>query len=832
MPNTEYKGSKYIALLEELRNLGPRGLLFRSRYELSKKLGIIERNHKAEALSDQQLIEALDLQNPSLQPIQKFYKSGDISLAVKELTNHFKTRKSPAFFFDWRHRDTYQQILENQFADEEADLLEEAEKVCQHKFKIFGSKSVDFGPDVNWHLEPESGCNWPIAHWSKIDIRSTERTGDVKLTWELNRHQFFYILGRAYWFTGDQKYARKFADLLDSWFNANPPEMGINWYSNLEIAIRLISWLWAYNFFLDSPCLDDSLHIRLLKNILQSCRHIEKDFKYSLYSMKNNHVIGDATAIALVGIMFPEFKESRRWIEKYINILNRELSRQVYSDGASFEQAISYHKFVLYFYLLLLRLMKNNKFDVPADFASKIEKMVEFLMYVVKPDGTMPNIGDCDDAVTVVLNNSECSELMPTLSTGAALFQREDFKWVSGDLSEEAFWINGEESVKILENLNESPPVNSSRGFSEGGYYVMRTGFHEDARYLLFKCGPHADHGHADSLHIEMYCSGTSCLRDCGTYAYNGPWEWRTYFRSTKAHNTIVVDGESQSIPHRVFRWLNVAKPKNISWLTSENFDYVDAQHDGYSRYRDPVIHKRAVFFVKPDYWVVVDRIMGNGEHSVEMLFHTPSGDYQENPSGIFRSEDFSIIPVNTDCLDMKVIDSDEEPIQGWFSPSYGVKVPSTSLIYSFAGKLPRIVGTIIDPGFPVISANTINNEQSISIERESLQIQVESEEFIDILAFNWEKNPLASTENLETDGEVAHIRTDKKSDKIIRSALINGSYISFNGKSVLKTENHVNSLDLKLSQTGDMEAKVDPEDEPFRIQPQVVKLRRQQPEG
>jgi len=854
MLQTGYKGSKYIALLEEFCNLGAGDTLFRASYELSKKLGFIERNHAARKLSADEVIRSLDLESPALANVRGEYDSHRVDRAVVELIKHLKSRESPRFFFNWRDRDLHQKLLKERFADQEAELLEHAERVCQHEFDIFGSSSITgkdacatgFGDQVNWHLDPSTGRSWPLIHWSRIDIRGPDRIGDVRLTWEINRHQFFFTLGRAYWFTGDQKYAQEFASLMRGWMDANPPEIGVNWYSSLEIAVRLISWIWAYHYFLDSPFFDDELHFDFLRTILQSCRHITRDFQYSLRTMKNNHVVGDAAALTFAGIMFPEFRESKYWRVFYTNILSHELDRQVYDDGTDFEQSISYHRFVLYFYLLLFRIMQLNDHDIPVRFVQKMEKMVEFIMYVMKPDGTMPQIGDCDDARAMLLSNDKPSCLTPTSSTGAVLFRRGDFKWAAGKLSEETFWLSGEEGIHIYDSLKGSPLSDLSRGFPDGGYYIMRTGWDTDARYLLFKCGPHADHGHADALHIELYCNGKSCLRDSGTYTYNGPWEWRTFFRSTKAHNTVVVDGESQSIPHRVFRWLKVAKPRAIRWITARGFDYADAEHDGYSRYKEPVIHRRRVFFVKPEYWVIVDRLMGRGRHSVELLFHTPIGRKHKietwhkippNPpllkgenlralSKIFRTEEFAIIPVIHDDLDMKVYEHSEEPIQGWFSPCYGVKLPSITIAYSFTGELPGVMATILDAGCSILDARC-----SVS-GNEGLVINMRIGDFSDTLIFNWApRSPDSRSEKtdhcslitdysslVDTDAEIVYLRKDEASGRIVRLALVDGKYIRLRGKLVLEAEAHVESIDLVVLSEGKTEIEIEPPNVGFQL--------------
>lgn len=790
--------NKYINIIREIHSLGLKGTIFRLNYELSKKLGILEKKHAPLAISSKDLIESLDLENPLFGDIKKAYNLKEYDLAIAKLINYLKYRENPKFFFNRHERAKYQEILNERFADQRAGLLEQGDKICRNEIGIFGSECAKFGDEINWHCDPETGKDWPIIHWSKIDIRSSNRLGDVKFIWEINRHQFLFTLGRAYWFTGDEKYAKKATDLMRSWIAENPPEMGINWYSNLEIAIRLISWIWAYNFFLDSPSFDDQLHLDFLKIVLHSVRHIMKDFKYSLLSMRNNHVIGDATAISFAGIMFPEFKESREW-RNYINVLYGELEKQVNEDGTDFEQAISYHKFVLYFYILLFRIIQINGYDFPDHHVKKVEKMMEFMMYVMKPDGNMPQVGDCDDAKVLPLGNEEFNCLKSTLSTGAALFHRGDFKRVAGNLREETLWLCGIDGILEFDSLEENKPYSLSRDFPEGGYYIMRSGFDLDAKYLLFKCGPHADHGHADALHIEMSKGDKSCLRDCGTYTYNGLIEWRNYFRSTNAHNTVVIDGESQKIPHRVFRWLDVGKASANIWVSSDNFDYVEGEHTGYARYEDPVIHKRAVFFVKPEYWLILDRLIAKREHSVELIFHTILGDTGSAlSSNAFHTKDFAIIPVGADDLKINVN-------QGWFSPCYGIKKPSTTVTYSYQGKLPKFIATVLDPGVPILSAKCLVQNE------DGLAIQLESGGFLDTFIFNWNGGSRDSIEVIDTDGNVAYIRKDAMGNKIIKVALVSGSYIDLDGKLHLKAKSPVKSMDMFVSESGEMVIKSDP---------------------
>ncbi|MGH9764761.1 MAG: heparinase II/III family protein, partial [Blastocatellia bacterium] len=101
---------------------------------------------------------------------------------------------------------------------------------------------MDFGYPINWRLEPTSGKETPLTHWSRIDYLDPSVAGDKKITWELNRHSHFITLGQAYVMTGDEAYAQAFVGQASSWMDQNPPNLGINWSSSLELAFRSISW--------------------------------------------------------------------------------------------------------------------------------------------------------------------------------------------------------------------------------------------------------------------------------------------------------------------------------------------------------------------------------------------------------------------------------------------------------------------------------------------------------------------------------------------------------------------------------------------------------------
>lgn len=222
-----------------------------------------------------------------------------------------RIRDTPQFFFNRKDKKEMMAILEEQFPQSKERTVVLAEEFCSHRFHFLG-KNVGFNGNIDWHSSVTNSKRWPHSFSPNIDYLSSKRVEDIKLAWELNRTQHFVILGKAYWYTEDEKYAIEFADELLSWIKENPYKIGINWMEGIEVAIRIISWVWAYYFFLESEKFNEKGHFEFLKSIYLQTKFIEGHLS-DKWRINGNHLIAEAAALALMGIMFPEFKEADRW---------------------------------------------------------------------------------------------------------------------------------------------------------------------------------------------------------------------------------------------------------------------------------------------------------------------------------------------------------------------------------------------------------------------------------------------------------------------------------------------------------------------------------------
>ncbi len=590
--------------------------------------------------------------------------------------------------------------LRNRWPEGEAGLIAAADQILTGRFDLLGYRDLQFGDPINWHLEPCAGKSTPMIHWSLIDYLNPDVAGDKKIIWELNRHQYFVTLGQAYWLTKDEKYAEAFARHLESWMDANPPKIGINWASSLEIAFRSISWLWAFHFFKDSPSLSPAVVKRALKFLFLNARHLETYL--STYFSPNTHLTGEALGLFYLGTLLPEFREAKRWRDRGQEILIEQLAQQVKPDGVYFEQSSYYHRYTVDFYTHFLVLSQLNGVHVSSYVTEKLNALLDHLMYITRPDGTTPFFGDDDGGRLMLLDRRPGNDFRASLSTGATLFNRGDYKFVASNVAEETLWLLGTQALQTFDRIEAHEPVAGSKAFPDGGYYVMRDGWHKEANYLLFDCGAHGakncGHAHADALAIEVAVNGRPQLVDPGTYSYTASASVRDWFRSSRAHNVLLVDGAQSSLPAGPFSWRSIAKSKSLSWISERRFDYAEGTHDGYERLHGSPSHTRSILFVKGDYWLLLDRLTSEAEHELELVFHFAS---DSNPELVSEGrEKYLAEKGRDDGLTLFSWGSEGRwsREEGWVSHSYGERVSAPVWAFSANSKGSAELVTLLVP--------------------------------------------------------------------------------------------------------------------------------------
>lgn len=683
--------------LERVLQMSVNEVVIRGRQEASKWLGRMAALKAETALSEGVKPRAGGVRG---------WAAGDHPRVAPVLLDHFHERVHLRFFEGAAHADTTARHLKR-IPEYRERIISTADAICQGRFDLLGYRGLDFGDPVDWHLDPISGHRAPRVHWSRLDPLDPAVVGDSKVVWELNRHQWLLYLGQAYQLTRDERYAEAFARYVREWMRANPAGIGINWASSLEVAFRLISWCWALVLFDGSRALSADLFAQMLAGIEVHARHVERYLSY--YYAPNTHLTGEALGLFYAGVLFPDPAPARRWQSLGARILVEQCERQILADGVYFEQSTYYERYTAEIYLHFLILAARSSIGVPDTVATRLQRLLDFLMAVRRPDRSMPQIGDDDGGWLLPLIPRIPDDLRGVFSAAAAFFGRSDYAWAAEGLASEILWLLGPTGVKEFAALTPAPPQTApSRLFPDGGYVVMQTGWERDAHQLVFDVGPlgsplSAGHGHADLLSIQCSIFGQPYLIDAGTYSYTAEPAWRDFFRGTAAHSTIMVDGVEQAVPTRPFKWQTQPRPRLRRWRSSATMDFVDASHDAYCRLPDPVVHRRRVLFVKPRYWVVVDDLGGAAEHQVELRFQFAPMAVTVDPDLWGRARGggghgLLIRPFAAVALKAEIREGEVAPIQGWVSPNYGRRQPGPVVIYSAIAALPLRIVTLLYP--------------------------------------------------------------------------------------------------------------------------------------
>jgi hypothetical protein len=368
------------------------------------------------------------------------------------------------------------------------------------------------------------------------------------------------------------------------------------------------------------------------------------------------------------------------------------MEEQVTRDGVDFEKSTSYHRLVLELFYTATILCRLNKIQFSREFMNRLENMFDYVQYYTRPDGSVPLVGDADDGRLFRLSMREdVNDHRHALCVGAILFGRSDFKQAAGKFSQDALWLFGGEGFEKYQLLRGEPQTLGSRGFPEGGFYVARNArahLYIDAGDIGMK--GRGGHGHNDTLSFELWAEGEPVIVDSGTYAYTFDPKARQEFRSTRAHNTVMVD--EKELAEFAGLWSikkDTTNPKVLNWTTAQDKDVLEAEQYAYS----PAIHRRRFEFSKEQLSLrITDTIQGAGEHLVESFLH-----FSPHIRVEAQGRTTVMLTGTAHSYLITVSEGEIEILDSWFSRSYGVREPNKTLCVRLKRQLPAELTILVE---------------------------------------------------------------------------------------------------------------------------------------
>lgn len=528
-----------------------------------------------------------------------------------------------------------------------------------------------------WHLDPCTGRSWPRnTYCFDIQHRGKSGLGDVKYVWEFNRLQHLQPLAMLAALEGDATLAAHCLAEIESWIDANPPFLGINWSSGIELALRAVSMLVVLG--LVGEHVSEPLRGKL-RACLRAHGHWLARFP-SLHSSANNHLIAEAGGLFLIGSLMRDLPEAGEWERAGRDLLVREVERQIHLDGVGAEQSPTYTAFTLEWYLACLPVARERGAPFPQGVHRRLELAAEHLKWMTDDAGNQPRIGDDDEGrVLITSTEREPHYVSSVLACLSAALGRADL--APPILARE---LRG---AVLGEPSGPAAPLCGVRDFPAGGYFVAARGMGGRKVHLVMDHGPlgHlsiAAHGHADALAVWLGIDGEPVLVDAGTYHYHAGGAWRDHFRSTPAHNTLSIEGASSSRMVGPFNWRRKAVTRLIDVSDTADGVAVRAMTDGFV-HDFGLTHERCVT-MGAETITILDRLEGTARAALDVevgFLVNPAFDVRlEAAQGRFviarSGRDVLEIAGGPDVV-LALQRGEAEPPRGWYSPRFGEKMPA-----------------------------------------------------------------------------------------------------------------------------------------------------------
>jgi len=529
--------------------------------------------------------------------------------------------------------------------------------------------------------------------------------GDIKVPWEISRLQYLIFWGLLFKISNNEEYRKLFLRNINYWLNENKIFKGVNWACTMDVAIRAINMILSYELFekhskLKSFPLKQFIKILFLHTYFVRT-NLEKSFK-----VQGNHYLSDISGLIILSLYLKDQYRTNRWFLFALKQILKEIDLQIYNDGTNFEASTCYHRLALeLFFYPLFFIFKNyeksninikNKSNIQYYYKEKIFKLFNAILFLLKPNGEMPQIGDNDSGQFIKLYPRKVLDMRYLLLLGAVFYENPEWKikefFKSEDDISELLILYGDEGKSKWDSL-QSHSINyiNSHAFRDSGWYVMR----KNTNYCIVSCGPNGQndfggHAHNDKLSFELFLNGADIIIDPGTYVYTPEPDLRNLFRSTRYHNTVMIDNEEQNrfVDGELFLLRNDAKAKCINWITNNDKDEFVGEHYGYTRMQDPVIHRRKFIFEKNlGKLVIIDSFTGKKEHLFEWNF-------------ILHPDVSEKIKITSEKIEVV-------KEQCYYSPEYGVKKDTKKLVFRLYKKPPFNLTITIDSSL-IFSVNEL----------------------------------------------------------------------------------------------------------------------------
>ena len=554
---------------------------------------------RAQTVASNQVIPVNELA-AYLKPEVKAALNKGGAITVADLAKYFREKYSERYFFDFNDFETRFKTYNTLYKSAEKT---HAENALDHLAKYSGNTS--------WKLPFTYLNGSPVNAYAIRHLARQHKMVDIA---------FYYFYQNK-----DPKYITYFKDQVQS-LNAalknNAYETiddGNGVYEVFRSGYRILNWLEIHTMFLGQKEYTDKDQLTTIATLLQ---HGQNLYENNTKFQSGNHQTRGMSALAMIAILFRDFKGTDGWYERAMSLLEEHMLKEINEDGFQFERTVHYHISDIETYYYVYQLAKISKMDVKPFWKEKLKSLFTTLAKISYPDKTAPVLSDDTDDPW-----SEKNNISGAMTLGYLLFESPDLGYFANHTVESGmYWYANETQLKMLNTIESEPPTLKEAAFPTTGYYVMREGWKPDDNMMIVSAGldnEKPDHQHGDMLGIQAMANGNVILPN---YQVRYSLDDFEFFKNSMVKNVALVDDQLQGQQYTANqggsgfgKFLKLPKPKTIAWKTSNDIDVYVGSHDGFNNVG--VNYSRQVIYIKDNFWIVKDNFSSEKPHTYKQVW-------------------------------------------------------------------------------------------------------------------------------------------------------------------------------------------------------------------
>lgn len=405
-------------------------------------------------------------------------------------------------------------------------------------------------------------------------------------------------------------------------------------YEAFRAGYRVLNWLWIHNMFLNESEYSDEDQLVTIATLLQHGQHLyERNDQFSF----GNHQTRGVSALAMLAILFRDFKGTDLWLERAMLRLSEHLNKEINNDGFQFERSVHYHMSDINNYFYVYQLFRLNSIEVDKAWELKLKGLFTTLVKIAYPDRSAPVLQDDTE-----IPWAEKNDISGAMTLGYLLFEDPEFGYFASDkVDDRVYWFLSNEQIKKLENVDQKKPSYGSLAFTDTHYYIMREGWDYGDKMMILSAGldpDKPDHQHGDMLGIQAVANGHVILPN-----YQVRYSLKDFeiFKNSMVKNVALVDDQLQGKKWRSNKGGSgfgkfglLPNPEVITWQVNDDYDLFIGTHDGFEDIG--VEYSRQLIYVKDDFWIVKDNFKSDQLHEYKQVWQ---GHYtHENGADLLRA--------------------------------------------------------------------------------------------------------------------------------------------------------------------------------------------------